>query len=77
MRHISMSVAQTIKKYFSSCNNLLNASFQSHPIKMGCCNTITKCLIVATINPIWCSHPVQHGTKFLVLISLKSKETKD
>ena len=41
---------------------------------MGCCNTNSQCLIVATINPIWCSHPVHHGTKFEVLISLKSKE---
>ena len=53
---------------------MLNATFQSHPIKMGCCNTKSQCLIVTTINPIWHSHPVHHGTKFQVLISLKSKE---
>ena len=41
---------------------------------MGCCNTKSQCLIVTTINPIWHSCPVHHGTKFLVLISLKSKE---
>ena len=41
---------------------------------MGCCSTNNKCLIVTTINPICCSHPVCHGTKFQVLISLKSKE---
>ena len=41
---------------------------------MGCCNTNKKSLIVTTINPIWHSHPVHHGTKFLVLINLKSKE---
>ena len=41
---------------------------------MGCCNTNKKSLIVTTINPIWHSHPVHHGTKFEVLISLKSKE---
>ena len=41
---------------------------------MGCCNTNKKCLIVTTINPILHSHPVHHGTKFLVLISLKTKE---
>ena len=53
---------------------MLNATFQSHPIKMGCCNTITKILIVATINPIWHSHPVHPGTKNLTICSLKSKE---
>ena len=53
---------------------LLNASFQSHPIKMGSCSTITKCLIVTTINPIWHSHPVHPGTKTLTICSLKSKE---
>ena len=41
---------------------------------MGCCNTNSQCMIVTTIIPIWCSHPVHHGTKFLFLISLKSKE---
>ena len=54
---------------------MLNATFQSHPIKMGCCNTITKCLIVTTINPIWHSHPVHPGTKKFTICSLKSKET--
>ena len=53
---------------------MLNATFQSHPIKMGCCNTITKCLIVATINPIWRSPPVHPGTKTFNICSLKSKE---
>ena len=53
---------------------MLNTTFQSHPIKMGCCNTITKCLIVTTINPIWCSRPVHPGTKNLTICSLKSKE---
>ena len=64
MRQIFAPGNQTIKKLFHSCNNMLNATFQSHPIEMGCCNTITKCLIVTTINPIWHSHPVHHGTKF-------------
>ena len=41
---------------------------------MGCCNTITKSLIVTTINPIWCSHPVHPGTKGFTISSLKSKE---
>ena len=41
---------------------------------MGCCNTITKSLIVATINPIWRSRPVHPGTKFFTICSLKSKE---
>ena len=59
-----MSVDETIKKYFTSCNNLLNTTIQSHPIKMGCCIANEKCWIVATINPISCSRPVHHGTKF-------------
>ena len=75
MRHICMPVDQTIKKYFCSCNNLLNATFQSHPIKMGGCNTTTKCLIVTTINPIWCSRPVHPGTKTLTICSLKARKT--
>ena len=53
---------------------LLNATFQSHPIKMGCCTTITKFLIVTTINPIWRSCPVHPGTKTLTICSLRSKE---
>ena len=63
LRHIFMPVDQTIKKFISH-NNLLNVTIQSHPIKRDCCNTNKKCLVVATINPIWCSHPVHHGTKF-------------
>ena len=56
------------------CHSLLNATFQSHPIKMGCCNTKSQSLIVTTINPIWCSCPVHQGTKYLTICSLKSKE---
>ena len=41
---------------------------------MGCCNTNKKCLIVTTINPIWCSRPVHPGTKQVTIYSLKSKE---
>ena len=41
---------------------------------MGCCNTITKSLIVTTINPIWRSRPVHPGTKDFTIYSLKSKE---
>ena len=41
---------------------------------MGCCNTITKSLIVATINPIWRSRPVHPGTKSFTICSPKSKE---
>ena len=74
MRHIFMPGNETIKKLFPSCNNLLNATFQSHPIKIGCCNRNNQCLTVPTINPIWHSCPVHHGTNFQVLISLKSKE---
>ena len=64
VRHIFTPINQTIKKEFTSCNNLLNTTIQSHPIKMGCCIAIEKCWIVATINPISCSCPVHHGTKF-------------
>ena len=53
---------------------MLNATFQSHPIKMGCCNTNEKSLIVITINPIWHSHPVHPGTKAVNIYSLKNKE---
>ena len=41
---------------------------------MGCCNTITKSLIVTTINPIWHRRPVHPCTKFFTICSLKSKE---
>ena len=41
---------------------------------MGCCNTITKSLIVTTINPICRSRPVHPGTKFFTICSLKRKE---
>ena len=53
---------------------MLNATFQSHPIKMGCCSTNEKSLIVITINTIWRSRPVQPSTKFFSICSLKSKE---
>ena len=53
---------------------MLNATFQSHPIKMGCCSTNEKSLIVTTINPIWRSCPVHPGTKKITICSLKSKE---
>ena len=64
VRHIFTPVDETVKKYFFSCNNLLNVTIQSHPIKRDHCNTNEKCLIVTTINPIWHSHPVHHGKKF-------------
>ena len=54
---------------------MLNATFQSHPIKMGCCNTITKCLIVTAITPIWYSRPVHPGTKILEFVALKARKT--
>ena len=74
VRHIFLPIDETIKKQFPSCNNLLNAIFQFYPIKMGCCSTNNKCLIVTTINPICHSCPVHHGTNVYVLISLKSME---
>ena len=70
-----MPIKLTIKKYFPSCNNLLNATFQSHPIKMGGCNTNSQCSIVTTINPIWHSHPVHPGTKVLQFVALKASKT--
>ena len=66
---------QVIKKEFCSHNNLLNATFQSHPIKMGCCNTNSQCLIVTTFNPIWRSRPVHPGTKILQFVALKARKT--
>ena len=54
---------------------MLNATFQSHPIKMGCCNTNKKSLIVTTINPIWSSFPVHHGTKFKFSLASKARKT--
>ena len=59
-----MPIDETMKKSFTSHNNLLNTTIQSHPIKMGCCIANEKFWIVATINPISHSHPVHHGTKF-------------
>ena len=67
VRHIFMPINQTSKKIIS-CNNLLNVTIQSHPIKDGYCKPNEKCLIVATINSISCSCPVHHGTVFNVLI---------
>ena len=55
---------------------MLNATFQSPPIRMGCCNTNKNSLIVTTINPIWRSHPVHHGTKiFKFSLALKARKT--
>ena len=75
MRHTSIPGDQIIKKYFCSQNNLLNATFQSHPIKMGCCNTNSQCLVVTTINPIWCSRHVHPGTKELQFVALEARKT--
>ena len=54
---------------------MFNATFQSHPVKMGCCNTNEKSLIVTTINPIWRRCPVHPGTKQLQFVALKARET--
>ena len=53
---------------------MLNAIFQSHPIKMGCSNTNEKSFIVTTIKHIWCSRPVTPGIKEFNICSLKRKE---
>ena len=42
---------------------------------MGCCNTITQCLIVTTINPICRSRPVHPGTKILTFVALRARKT--
>ena len=65
-----MPVDETIKKIYISCNDLLNVTIQSPLTKVDCCNANEECLIATTINSIWCSHPVHHGTKFSVLINL-------
>ena len=54
---------------------MLNATCQSHPIKMDCCSINEKSLIVTTINPIWRSHPVHPGTKKLSFVALKARKT--
>ena len=54
---------------------MLNATFQSHPIKMGCRNTNKNSLIVTTINLNWCSHPVHPGTNNLPFVALKARKT--
>ena len=74
VRHIFTQGDQLNKKYSRRAMNFLIVTFQSHPKKMGCCNTITKSLIVTTINPIWRSIPVHPGTKFFTIYILKSKE---
>ena len=74
VRHILTQGDQTEQKYSHHAINLLIVTFQSHPTQMGCCNTITQCWIVTTINPIWCSRPVHPGAKTFTICSLKSKE---
>ena len=74
VRHIFTQGDQTEQKYYRHAINLLIVTFQSHPTQMGCCNTITKSLIVTTINPIWRSRPVHPGTQICNICSLKSKE---
>ena len=61
-RHIFMPIDQTIKKLIYLMKQFVNVAIQSHPIKDGCYKSNEKCLILATINPISCSHPVYHGT---------------
>ena len=54
---------------------MLNATFQSHLVKMGCCKTNEKSLIITTINPIWRSRSVHPGTKRLTFVALKARKT--
>ena len=76
MRHIIMPDDQIIiKKQFCSCNNLLNATFQSHPIKMGCCSTNEKSLIVTTINPFGLAVLYALVQKQLQFVALKARKT--
>ena len=62
-----------LTQQFVKCNNSI------HPIKRDCCKTNEKCLIVATINPISCSHPVHHGTfskfSFINFVAVKARKT--
>ena len=74
MRHIFTPDDETIKKICSH-NNLLDATFQPHPIKMGFCSTNKKSLIVTTINPICHSCPVYPGTKKSQFVALKARKT--
>ena len=68
VRQIFMPIDQTNEKLFISCNNLLNVTFQSCSTKQGCCKQKRTCLFAATINHMWCSHPVHNDTFFKVLI---------
>ena len=74
VRHIFTQGDQTGKNSRHAIN-LLIVTFQSHPTLMGCCNTITQCLIVTTINPICRSRPVHPGTKKLTFVALRARKT--
>ena len=75
VRHIFTQATKLNKKYSRHAINLLIVTFPSHPTQMGCCNTITQCLIVRTINPIWRSRPVHPGTKnFLQFVALRARD---
>ena len=65
---------QTEQKIFPSRNQFVNCNISTPSKQMGCCNTITKSLIVTTINPISRSRPVHPGTKNFTICSLKNKE---
>ena len=54
---------------------MLNATFQSHPIKMGCCSTNEKSLIVITINPIWHSRLYTLVQNLLTFVAFKARKT--
>ena len=54
---------------------MLNATFQSHPIKMVCCSTNEKSLIVTTINSFWRSHPIHPGLINLTFVAFKARKT--
>ena len=73
MRHICMLDDQAIKK-ISSCNNLLNATFQSHPIKWVVATQIRRVRLLQQSTPFGIAILYTLVQKHLTICSLKSKE---
>ena len=59
----------------SYLDNIHLPGLSSQPIKMGCCNTNKKSLIVTTINPIWRSHLYIMVHNFKFSLALKARKT--
>ena len=75
VRHIFTQGDQTEQKIFPSRNQFVNCNISIPSKQMSCCNTITKSLIVTTINPIWRSRPVHPGTQKIQFVALKARKT--